>query len=98
MQRKKNCHEHDNLLEFRGMSAPDSTERIPFSFRCPLPLYRRMKKQAAALQTNVSTFVCSALKHALGSPEDLEQAMAELELSQSSHNPALTHGTHSCRT
>ncbi|MBR1979254.1 MAG: CopG family transcriptional regulator [Akkermansia sp.] len=57
----------------------DSPNRIPFSFRCPLPLYRRMEKHAAALQMNVSTFICCALRHALGSPEELEKALSSLE-------------------
>lgn len=61
------------------MSDTDSPEQTPFSFRCPLPLYRRMQKQAATLQMTVSSFVCCALRHALGSPEELEKALAELE-------------------
>lgn len=66
------------------MSNADSPERIPFSFRCPQSLYRRIENHAAALQMNVSTFVCCALQHALGSPEELEKALAAFE---SGHHP-----------
>lgn len=66
------------------MSNTGTPERISFSFRCPLPLYRRMKKHATALQMNVSTFVCCALRRALGSPEELEKALAEFE---TGHHP-----------
>ncbi len=66
------------------MSDTDSPDRIPFSFRCPLPLYRRMKKHTTSLQMNVSTFICCALRHALGSPEELEKALTALELA---HHP-----------
>ena len=38
-----------------------------------------MEKHAAALQMNVSTFICCALRHALGSPEELEKALSSLE-------------------
>lgn len=58
------------------MSGTDSTKRSAFSFRCPLPLYRRMEKHAATMHMDISEFVFAALRHALGSSEALNKALS----------------------
>ena len=63
------------------MSDTEQQNSAPLSFRCPLPLYRRMEQHAAALHMDISEFIFAALHHALGSPEELDQALAELEQS-----------------
>ena len=63
------------------MSDPSQPPSVSFAFRCPLPLYRRMEQHAATLHLNTSEFIIAALQHALGSPEELDQALAELEQS-----------------
>lgn len=60
------------------MNETHEQKRKSVSFRCPLPLYRRMQQHAAALNMDTSEFISAALLHALGTPEELERALAEL--------------------
>ena len=60
------------------MSDTEQQNSTPLSFRCPLPLYRRMEQHAAALHMDISAFIFTALHHALGSPEELDNALAAL--------------------